>query len=78
MTAKSWVPDRLKDVVKAAEAAGWTYDRTKRDHPRLTPPKGTLRPGGDRQGPITFASSPSDIRGDRNGRARLRRAGVDI
>lgn len=78
MSEKSWIPDRLKDVVRAAEAAGWTYDRTRKHHPRLTPPRGLLDATGKSQPPIMFASSPSDIRGDKNGIASLRRAGVDL
>lgn len=72
------VPKRLKKIVKAAEAAGWRYDVNKGNHHRLWPPKGTLMPDGEPCGPIQFACSPSDIRGDRNAIARLRRAGLDI
>lgn len=77
MGRNSWLPDRLRGIVAAAEAAGWTYDRTAKHHPRLTPPPGTLTPAGERQGPVTFALTSSDWRGDKNGVARLRRAGVD-
>jgi hypothetical protein len=78
MSRGGWIPDRLKAVVKAAEAAGWTYDRTRKDHPRLSPPRGLEDPiTGRLQAPVLFASTPSDHRGDRNSRAALRRAGVD-
>ena len=73
------VPKRLKKVVKAAEAAGWTYDETRRGHPRLSPPSGKIdERTGSLMAPVTFPKTPSDHRADRNGIAALRRAGVDI
>jgi len=74
----TFVPKRLKRIVAAAEADGWTYDLTSKGHPRLTPPKGRLDRSGQRAIPITFALTSSDIRGDRNACARLRRAGLDV
>lgn len=72
------MPDHLKPLVKAAEAAGWTYDRTRKDHPRLSPPPGLIdKRTGQHQAPIIFASTPSDRRGPKNGYAALRRAGVN-
>ena len=73
------IPKRLKKIVKAAEAAGWVYDTTASGHHRLTPPSGQVdQRTGNLRAPITFAKTPSDIRGDKNGIAALRRAGVDI
>ena len=73
------VPNYLRKVVKTARKAGWEYDMTGRGHPRLTPPPGA-RDGltGELAGPITFASSPSDHRGHKNGLADLRRRGLDV
>lgn len=71
-------PKRLKKVVKAAESQGWTYDTTSAGHPRLTPPRGMMDPRtGDLMAPVTFAKTSSDHRGDKNGIAALRRAGVN-
>ena len=73
------IPKRLKKVIQAAERAGWTYDETKNGHPRLNPPRGQVDPRtGNLRAPITFAKTPSETRGDRNGIAALRRAGVDL
>ena len=73
------VPKRLKKIVQAAEAAGWTYDETSNGHPRLKPPAGQIDPRtGALQAPVTFAKTPSDNRGDKNGKAALRRAGVEL
>ena len=73
----SGVPPRLKAIVKAAEAAGWTYDTTKRTHPRLTPPRGLKDPRtGALQAPALFAATPSDHRGDKNACAILKRHGI--
>ena len=73
------VPKRLKKVVKAAEAAGWMYDTTANGHPRLKPPAGQKdERTGELQAPVTFAKTPSDNRGDKNGIAALRRAGVNL
>lgn len=73
-------PKRLRDIVTAAEAAGWTYDVTSHGHPSLKPPSGLRDPYHPErlQGPVMFAATPSDWRGDLNSRAALRRAGVDI
>lgn len=71
------VPRRLKKVVVAAINQGWTYDTTSAGHPRLTPPRGMMdERTGRLMAPITFAKSGSDHRGDKNGVAALRRAGV--
>lgn len=71
------VPKRLKSVVEAAEAVGWTFGMTKNSHYRLTPPAGwqTPDPGIPVQ-PVLFAGSPSDHRGDKNSFALLKRQGV--
>lgn len=72
------VPTRLKRLVRAAEAAGWSYDTTKGSHPRLSPPAGLLDPRtGSLQAPVTFALTPSDVRGDRNSAAVLKRHGIE-
>lgn len=76
MSEMSYVPDRLKEAVKAAEAEGWTYDRTRKDHPRLRPPAGTLDGTGALQGPVIFGSTPSDHRGTKNSFAILKRHGI--
>lgn len=73
------VPKRLKKIVKAAEDKGWRYDTTSAGHPRLTPPRGMVDGRtGDLMAPVTFAKTSSDHRGDKNGVAALRRAGVNI
>lgn len=74
------VPKRLAEIVRLATDSGWTYDVTRDGHPRLTPPAGTTDPyrQGRPAAPITFASTPSDVRGDKNAVAYLRRVGVDI
>jgi hypothetical protein len=64
-------------MVEAAIEQGWTYDTTADGHPRLNPPRGLRGRDGSLVMPVAFASSPSDIRGDRNSRSRLRRAGVE-
>lgn len=72
------VPKRLKAIVEAAEAEGWTYDVTARNHPRLSPPDGILDPYRENRpaAPVTFGSTPSDHRGDQNAIVILRRLGV--
>jgi hypothetical protein len=92
--SKPAVPPRLKRLVKAARKAGWTYDLTAAQHPRLTPPRGlrwvlddngspvlgqvTFEGKGPLVPPCTFSATPSDVAGDRNSRAALRRAGVAL
>ena len=74
------VPKRLKKIVKAAEEQGWTYDVTRDGHPRLTPLSGTIDiyKGEGLQKPVTFAKTGGKGRGDANGSAALRRAGIKI
>jgi len=72
------VPSRLRKIVKTAKAAGWTYDITGKGHPRLSPPPGHRDAQGNLTAPVTFALTSSDVRGDKNGCAQLRRAGVDV
>lgn len=74
------VPGRLRRIVAAAEAKGWTYDETRQGHPRLTPPAGLVDQyrNGRPAAPVTFGKTPSDHRGDMNVVAVLRRLGVDI
>lgn len=72
------VPKRLRKIVKAAEAKGWTYDTTTAGHPRLSPPRGMVdERTGNLMAPVTFAKTSSDHRGDKNAVAALRRAGVN-
>lgn len=73
------IPKRLKHLWTLAEAKGWTYSETKDGHPSFVPPRGLIRPGSDHLvAPIVFALTPSDVRGDRNAIAALRRAGVAV
>jgi hypothetical protein len=76
--APSKPPARLRKIVRAALDAGWTYDTTKKGHPRLTPPRGQRHADGTLVAPVTFALTPSDHRGDRQGVAYLRRAGIRL
>lgn len=73
-------PKRLKKWVEQAESQGWVYDETEEGHPRLNPPAGWPDPyrGGRPAMPVTFGKTPSDVRGDKNGVAVLRRLGVEI
>ena len=72
------IPSRLRKIVKAAQKAGWSVDATSKGHPRLSPPRGLRNAQGDLVAPVTFALTPSDVRGDRNACAALRRAGVPL
>lgn len=72
------VPRDLRGVVKAAEAQGWVLDFTKRGHLRLSPPRGKADAQGNLLSPVVFAGTSSDWRGNRNGIAALRRAGVKV
>lgn len=76
--AQPSVPKRLRKAVKAAEQQGWSYDTTKAGHPRLTPPRGHRDRQGELTAPVTFSKTSSDHRGDKNGLAALRRAGVNV
>ena len=72
-------PTRLRSIVAAAEARGWTYDLSGNDHPRLSPPPGWVDPATGRLAmPVTFACTPSDVRGDLNSMSYLRRLGVAL
>ncbi len=87
-------PTRLREIVRAAEREGWRYDTTSKGHPRLTPPRGlrhevdrqgtpirgrvTFEGDGPLVAPVTFAATPSDVRGDRNAAKTLERAGVRL
>lgn len=65
-------------LVTAALAAGWTLDETKKKHPRLSAPAGKRGHDGNLVAPVILPSTPSDVRGMKNARAALRRAGVDV
>jgi hypothetical protein len=70
---------RLKPFIDAAEEAGWKVEVSGTGHPMLYPPPGTVDPRtGGLAGPVKFAASPSDRRGDLNSRAQLRRLGLDV
>ena len=57
------------DVIKAAEAEGWTSERTNKNHWRLNPPGG---------GPPIFTSgTPGDFRAYQNFLKKMRRAGFN-
>lgn len=72
-------PKRLRELVRAAEEVGWTYDETSEGHPRLSPPPGVIDPYRNRPAaPMTFGKTPSDSRSDPNAIAYLRRLGVQI
>lgn len=72
------VPKRLKRLVKAAEAQGWTFDFTGKGHPRLTPPPGATDRNGERCRPVTFSLTPSDTNADRPSTSYLRRCGIRV
>lgn len=73
------VPKRLKAIVTLAQAQGWTYAETTDGHPQLVPPAGLINPATGRLAPpVTFAKTPSDVRGDRNAVAQLRRLGITV
>lgn len=72
------VPKRLKRLVKAAEAAGWTYDTTRSGHPRLTPPAGCTDRNGEPCRPVTFSLTPSDMNADKPPTSYLRRCGIRV
>lgn len=91
---KNALPPRLRPIFRTARKQGWTDDRTRKGHPRLSPPPGlrhvvdekgspvhgqvTMEGTGPLVAPVTFALTPSDIAGDRNSLAELRRAGVAV
>jgi predicted RNA binding protein YcfA (HicA-like mRNA interferase family) len=58
----------LRQLRRRAEKAGWTVTHTRGEHLRWLPPDG---------GPIVISpSSPSDWRGFKNLKARLKRGGL--
>lgn len=60
------------DVIKAAEAEGWTSERTGKNHWRLNPPEGV---NGGR--PIFTSGTPGDFRAYQNFLTKLRKAGFN-
>lgn len=59
----------FKDMIKAAEKAGWTVERTRGGHLRWKSPKG----------PVVFsASTPSDHRAVKNHVSEMRKAGLNL
>jgi hypothetical protein len=60
------------DIIKAAEAEGWTSERTGRNHWRLNPPEGV---NGGR--PIFTSGTPGDFRAYQNFLTKLRKAGFN-
>jgi hypothetical protein len=59
----------LKDLIKAAQRAGWTVVKRRNGHYKLTAPSGEF---------IFTASTPSDWRATLNLAAHLRRLGLEI
>lgn len=57
------------DLIKRAQKAGWTAEKTRGSHIRLTSPTGVV---------VHHASTSGDWRSLRNFRARLRRGGLDV
>ena len=66
----------LRFLAVAAGEAGWTLTFTSGNHPKLNPPRGMTDSDGTLVPFVTLAGSPSDVRGVRNAKAALRRAGV--
>lgn len=61
----------IKDIVKAAGKQGWTIERTKGNHIKLTPPDPTMSQ-------VILPGTPSDWRSLKNVTSQLRRAGLKI
>lgn len=57
-----------RQLIRLAKKQGWSAELTKGGHVRLTPPNGDY----------IVMPSPSDWRGIRNAKARLRRAGLVV
>jgi predicted RNA binding protein YcfA (HicA-like mRNA interferase family) len=58
----------LKDIEQAARQQGWRVDRTKKGHPRFTPPDPTKQI-------VIGSGTPSDHRSLQNMLSQLRRQG---
>jgi hypothetical protein len=58
----------LRSIEQAAQEQGYTVGRTKKNHPKFTPPDPTKEI-------VIFSGTPSDVRAIKNGLARLRRQG---
>ena len=65
------IPAELQELIRLAEEQDWLVEWTKKGHLRLTPPDPT-------QNQIFSASTPSDWRGVKNMRARMKRAGLKV
>ena len=61
------LPEPYRKLARAAREAGWTVTLTPGGHLSWQPPEGPA---------VITASTPSDWRGVRNGKARLRAAGL--
>lgn len=59
----------FRQIVEAAQAQGWTANRTEKNHWRLTPPDRTKQI-------VIFSGSPGDNRAIRNFIATMRRNGL--
>lgn len=70
------IPKRVRLLTASAVAYGWKLDFTSSGHWRLKPPDGWRAPEGVEVHQVTFSATPSDIRGDKNALATLRRMGV--
>ncbi|AWY07541.1 HicA-like toxin [Streptomyces phage LazerLemon] len=79
------MPKELREIVKAAQGAGWSVWKTRRSHLRFRPPAGSPRPRvpsgheDHRAGAtsLTTGTTPSDMRGLDNLRADLRGYGLE-
>lgn len=63
------VDRETRAILRVAMDAGWTVERTKSQHMKVTSPRGVV---------IITAGTASDRRACKNFRARLRRAGLRI
>ena len=60
---------KIRQLRTMLEPLGWRYVFTGTQHHRFIPPAGQ---------PVGLANTPSEIRGDRNAVAALRRAGAPL
>jgi predicted RNA binding protein YcfA (HicA-like mRNA interferase family) len=63
------VDPEIAKLIKAAEAHGCTVEQTKGGHWKVKVPGAGI---------VVLASTPSDKRGTKNARSRLRQMGVDV
>lgn len=58
-----------RELLKAAEKAGWKIEKRRRGHLKLTSPDGDI---------VFTSSTPSDWRGTLNLASHLRRLGLEV